>query len=60
MITIGAVFGRCADATEQPARRQKSPENVWRAAISREKSGVSERDEGTDARPALLQGHQNR
>jgi hypothetical protein len=60
MFTFGAVFGRCADLTEAPACRQKSPENVWRAAISPENSSVSNRDEGTEARPALLQGHQNR
>jgi hypothetical protein len=60
MRATGAVFGRCADMTGWPARRRKCPENVWRAAISREKSGVSQRSQGTDARPALLQGHQNR
>jgi hypothetical protein len=27
IILIGAVFGRCADMTERPARRRKCPEN---------------------------------
>jgi hypothetical protein len=60
MIVIRAVFGRCADVTGGPARRRKCPKSVWRAAISREKSGVSKRNEGTDTHPALLQPHQNR
>jgi len=60
IIAIRAVFGRCADMTGGPAHAAEKPKNVLIAAISCEKSGVSDREEGTDARPGLLQRHQNR
>jgi hypothetical protein len=55
MIRTGAGEHEC-----RPIMPPKTPENVWRPAISSEKSGVSAPDEGTEARLALLQGHQNR
>jgi len=60
MILIGAAFGRRADATRRPGPTAETAQNVWRLAISCEKSGFSARDEAPDARRALLQGHQNR
>jgi hypothetical protein len=60
MILTRAVLAAAGTRRANRSCRRKFPKNPWSPAISCQKSGVSARDEGTDGRLALLQGHQNR